>query len=132
MKIEEALRTDLLTVSALTALIASRIYPIDATISTTQTYPYVVYFPLGDRIGNTGEKRSYEELIQFSIHAQSYTQANAIADIIRERYETNRSISFTGGNIYNITYEGKNRATKDADSGYYTQPLTFRVSYLYA
>lgn len=83
MRIDEALRTYLLTNAALTAVVGTRIYPI--TYPQDGTLPAVVYQQISSLpyFAHDGEMGSAEAHFHISAFSTNYGQAHDVADKVR-------------------------------------------------
>lgn len=82
-EIEEALRTYLLTKTALTALVSTRIYP--DFIPPDAAFPCVQYFKVSDIKDHTltGQSELERPVFQFSAYATTKASARAVANQIK-------------------------------------------------
>lgn len=120
MAIEEDIFTALDDHAGLTALIASRIYPIKAKQSPT--YPYVVYKGISDNQINTlsGGGGRANKRFQMDVYANTYSDVRAVADQVELAMSTSSVINIMLSRI-DVDF--------DADSDKYRVILDFSVWY---
>ena len=114
MLIEEALKTELLTVTALTALIDDNIFYGHAKQNTQE--PYVVFFKVSSPREHslTGASGLATARFQFSIFSTTYIEAKTIAGYIQTALQgQNKLIGGEGGVYANILYDNEQDLTED-------------------
>jgi len=83
--IEDALRTKLLSVTAITDLIGQRMYVLQAPQGVE--VPYVVYLVVSITPEYTAHCIQDNVVLQYSVFAATYAQARTIANLIRTELE---------------------------------------------
>lgn len=131
-EIEEALRTYLLTKSALTSLIGTRILPDD--ISDGAALPAVVYQKISDIKDHTltGISPLESPMIQFSAYAKTKASARAISNQIKS------ALSDYSGTLSGITIQyiklvnemSTAETSGDGTQKIYVDDLEFEVNFL--
>ena len=114
MLIEQALLTELLTVTALTALIDDKLYYVKAPQDVEE--PYVVFFKVSAPREHslTGASGLATARFQFSTFAETYYQAKQIAQQIQLALQgMNKVIGGVGGVYANILYDNETDLTED-------------------
>ncbi len=114
MLIEQAIKTELLTVTALTALINDKLYYVKAPQDTEE--PYVVFFKVSAPREHslTGASGLATARFQFSIFSTTYQEAKQIAGYIQTALQgQNKIIGGVGGVYANILYDNEQDLTED-------------------
>jgi hypothetical protein len=114
MLIEQALLTELLTVTALTALIDDKLYYVKAPQDVEE--PYVVFFKVSSPREHslTGASGLATARFQFSIFSTTYQEAKQIAGYIQTALQgQNKTIGGAGGVYANILYDNEQDLTED-------------------
>ena len=114
MFIEQALKTELETVTALTALIEDRLYYVKAPQDVAE--PYVAFFKVSSPRDETldGAAGLARARFQFSTFAETYDEAKQIAQQIQLALEGKRGIIGGVGGVYaDISYDDETDLTED-------------------
>jgi hypothetical protein len=114
MLVEQALLTELLTVTALTTLIDDKLYYVKAPQDVEE--PYVVFFKVSSPREHslTGASGLATARFQFSIFSTTYYEAKQIAEYIQTALQgQNKTIGGAGGVYANILYDNEQDLTED-------------------
>jgi hypothetical protein len=109
MLIEQALKTELLTVTALTALIDDKLYYIGEAPPEVEE-PYIVFFLISSPREHslTGASGLATARFQFSVFSETYQEAKQIAGHIQLALQgKNKVIGGEGGVCANILYDNE-------------------------
>jgi hypothetical protein len=111
--IEDALRTRLLAVTAIADQISQRMYVNQAPQGVDK--PYVVYFIVSNTPEYTAHCIQDNVIIQYSVFANTYSQARTIANLIRENLEPFFGI-IDGVSVTAIRFDGIGASEKEKNS----------------
>jgi hypothetical protein len=122
--IEDALRTRLLTVSAISNLIGQRMYVLQAPQAIEK--PYVVYLVISTQPTYAQGCISDETVIQYSVFATTYAQARTIANLIRTNLE-NVGGDIGGVSVGCIKFDGLGASEREKESQLAHISYDFRI-----
>lgn len=122
--IEDALRTRLLADSSISALIADRMYVLQAPQGGPT--PYVVYMIVSENPNYTVGCVSDELIIQYSVFSATYAQARSIAKAIRANLE-NAHGTIGGVGVSSIRFDGIGANEREEDSRLVHISYDFRI-----
>jgi hypothetical protein len=132
MEIEEALRAYLLTKTALTALVSTRIFPDD--ISDSAALPCVVYIKVSDVKDHllTGQSTLERPVFQFSAYAATKTAVRAITNQLKTVL-CDYSGTLSGVVVQKIELQNEMSSLETGGEGaskIYIEDLEFEVNHL--
>lgn len=122
--IEDALRSRLLADSSISAIIADRMYVLQAPQGINT--PYVVYLIASETPIYTVGCVADELIIQYSVFSTTYNQAQSIAKAIRANLENAHGI-IGGVDVSSIRYEGTGANKREEDSQLVHISYDFRI-----
>jgi len=123
--IEEALRTRLIANSSLTAIVGTRIFPLE--IPQGDAVPAVVYQIININPRNAQAGCVYDDyLIQYSCFSTSYKQAREMAEIIRSDLDRFCG-TLDGVYVPMIRFEGLGANDRGSDTRYAHVSYDFRI-----
>jgi hypothetical protein len=129
MTIDAAVRTYLLTITGLTALIVDRIYPATAEPGLS-IYPYVLYSEINSIEGTTNEAEGYDKYYQFTIYSKDYDQCQAIKELIKSAFYHKPNANYTDIYIKTANFNGSHDFSYDALNECYSASIDIIVSYV--
>lgn len=122
--IEDALRTKLLANSQIAALIADRMYVLQAPQAVST--PYVVYFVVSNQPIYSVNSINDDIIIQYSVFAPTYAQSRTIANLIRTDLD-NYFGTLSGISIATIQFNGIGVQEKEKESQLAHISYDFRI-----
>lgn len=122
MTIDEAVRTYLMTQTAVTAKVgtspSSRIYPVEAPAGAA--LPYIVYGVIGRNEGRIQEVKNYRQYYQFSCYSSTgYSDAMAIAEAVADAFYHKPNAGYTGIHLISAALAGVRALPYDQETKVY-------------
>jgi hypothetical protein len=129
MNIDEALRTYLLTVTALTNYVIDRIYP--ATVNPENAvYPYILYAEINETPGDINEVENYQKYYQLTVDTKNYDDTQAIKKILKNAFYLGPRVQYSGISIIKGAKIGSHDMPYDPLLDVYEGSIDIKIDYI--
>jgi hypothetical protein len=128
MTIDQAVKEYLLSITAISTAISTRLYP--AVASNGSTVPYVLYNTIGRDEGEINNTfGSYFKYFQFTVFARTYLETVTIGELIISAFCNKPLKSYTGIQIINGNISGERDLSFDTENELYSKAIDIKVNY---